>query len=79
MRNNPEKNPNDGRVRYAKTLFVDRLELNPEVNFLVITRNKYILELHEHNMRELYEFLGERLKNPILGPCRIAVIGREVE
>ena len=74
-----ESGKKSARVRYSKTLFVDKIELDPEFNFLVVTRNSYILELPVHHMQQLYEFLGKRLEASFVSPCRIKVVGREVE
>ena len=66
------------RTRYPKTILVEEIELEPDVQLFVVTKDKYILELTEPDMRRIHDFLGKRLSMPIIATCRISVTGKEI-
>ena len=69
-----------GRVRLPITVYVDRVEFDPVVEFTTTTRTSYDLELNEFDMKKLYEGLKLKLEGPSQFPkaTRIRVIGRLV-
>jgi len=84
---NQEEKPNEydgperrGRVRLPITVYVDRVEFDPVVEFTTTTRTSYDLELNEYDMRKLFEGLKQKLEGPSQFPkaTRIRVIGRLV-
>jgi hypothetical protein len=64
------------RVRYPSTLWIDKIEFEPEISGEV-TRTSYDLELTEYDMKVLYEGLKERLENKIYKATRIRFTGRQ--
>ncbi len=64
-------------VRSPLVLFVDGLELEPEVS-MGVTRTSYDLEITEYDMRKLQTWISKRLQQPIITPLRVRVIGRLV-
>lgn len=65
-------------VRFPITLYVDRLEFEPEVFMGKVVRTAYDLEITEYDAKKLYEELGNRLKQHPMTPIRVRVIGRLV-
>lgn len=67
-----------GFVRLPLTLYVDGIEFDPDVFYGRAVRTAYDLELTEHDIKKLHEYLKTCLeRNPII-PIRIRVIGRLV-
>lgn len=65
-------------VRFPITLYVDKLEFEPEVFLGRVVRTAYDLELTEYDMKQMYEEIGKRLNAKFVHPMRIRVIGRLV-
>lgn len=66
------------RVRHPLTVWVDKIEFEPEVDTNGVTRSAYDLELTESDMKKLYEGLKNRLEKKYISPVRIRIIGRLV-
>lgn len=67
-----------GFVRLPLTLYVDGIEIEPDVYLGRPIRTAYDLELTVYDMRRLYEEIGKRLHGKLASPMRIRVIGRLV-
>jgi hypothetical protein len=65
-------------VRFPITLYVDKLEFEPDVFTGKTVRTAYDLEITEYDAKVLYEELGKRLDKRPMTPVRIRVIGRLV-
>lgn len=66
------------RVRHPLTLYVDKIEFEPDVNFGDVTRSAYDLELTKYEMIKLRDYLKERLEQKTVISARIRVTGRLV-
>jgi len=67
------------RIRFPITLFVDGIEFNPTVDFDDgAVRTSYDLEITEHDMIKLHEWLGERISKGQFISARIRFTGRLV-
>lgn len=67
-----------GFVRLPLTLYVDGIELEPDVFYGRTIRTAYDLELTPYDMKILHEELGKRLEAKVVTPIRVRVIGRLV-
>lgn len=65
-------------VRFPITLFVDRIDFEPEVYVGTEVRTAYDLEITEYDIRKLHTRLTEHLNIQPVAPVRIRVIGRLV-
>lgn len=66
------------RVRHPLTIYVDKIEFEPDINLGDVTRSAYDLELTEFDMRKLHDWLTQRLEEKVIIACRIRVTGRLV-
>ena len=75
----PKEEPKKSdRIRYALTLFVDKVELEPEVYINGAVRTAYDIELVEYDMKKMKGWIEKRLASPIITPLRVRIIGRLV-
>lgn len=67
------------RIRIPLTLFVDKIEFDPEVDFdAQVVRTAYDLELTEHDLIKLHQDLTKIIQDGRRGSKRIRFIGRLV-
>ena len=67
-------------TRSPITIFVDTIDLDPSVDYTIVTRTSYDLELNERDMKKLLDGLQERLDKSSTFPknIRIRITGRLV-
>jgi hypothetical protein len=77
-RRKQDQSKNANRIRHPLTVWVDKIEFEPEVDYGGVTRTAYDLELTEYDMQKLYDGLKERLEKKTVIATRIRIIGRLV-
>jgi hypothetical protein len=68
----------DGKVRHPVTLYVDQIELGPDIEYGETIRTAYVLEITGPDAQKLMEYLQKRLEQHPVAAIRIKVIGRLV-
>ncbi len=77
LKNNPDIKTDDfkDRVRYPQVMDVHKIEFEPAVPLLVVTRTSYDLLLNEDAVTELHAMLSEWLKTKHYKDARIRFVG----
>ncbi len=65
-------------TRLPITVYVDRVEFDPDVDFSEVVRTSYDLELNEYQMKKIVDGIQHRLDSNLPKSIRIRVIGRLV-
>jgi hypothetical protein len=73
-----QKEERRGFVRLPMTLYVDSVDIEPDMYFGRVVRTAYDLELTTYDMRVLHDEIKKRLEAKTVTPMRIRVIGRLV-